>query len=180
MSTDQTTGPATEEAMETQAPATPAAEAPETKKKGKGTSFDLIPDSKAALLHGGLYIIYVAVALVLAAKSDPETQKGWFYLFYFLACFLTFQGFTIVGRQCMHMTPKAVVGVDISGRKITLRRKNGGFSELTLDIDYRASGKSVTIQGQTHDRQKVNEVIRKGALPEGQFEELLKALKKFR
>lgn len=177
MSTDPTTGETSGDATAT---AVEAPAAPEPKKKGKGAAFDLIPDSKGALLHGGLYIVYVAVALVLAAKSDPQTQKGWFYLFYFLACFLTFQGVTIVGRNCMHLTPKSVVGVDISGRKITLRRKNGGFSELTLDIDYRASGKSVMIQGQTHDRQKVSEVIRKGALPEGQFDELLKALKKFR
>lgn len=172
MSTDQTTEPAQDQA-------TPEAP-PEPKKKRKGGTFDLVPDSKGAMLHGGLYVIYVAVALVLAARSDPQTQQLWFYLFYFLACFLTFQGVTIVGRQCMHMTPKAVVGIDVSGKKITVRRKNGTQSELTLDIDYRSSAKSVMIQGQTHDRQKVNEVIRKGALPEGQFDDLLKALKKFR
>ena len=175
MSTDQTM----EDVTSPVTPEPPAA--PEASKKRKGGAFELIPDSKSALLHGGLYTVYVAVALVLAARTDLETQKVWFYLFYFLACFLTFQGFTIVGRHCMHMTPKSVVGIELSGRnKITLRRKNGTRTELTQEIDYRSSAKSLLIQGQTHDRQSVSEVIRMGALPEGQFNELLNALKKFR
>ncbi len=154
--------------------------AEETDKKAgrKGVkSFELIADKNGALINGGLFFIYIVVSLVLAARVDPGV---WFYLLYFLACFVTFQAVTVVGRHCLHMTPKAVTGIELTGKKVHLIRKNGSRDELTRNIDYARKSKILIIEGATHDGQKSSEVIRKGAMVPGEFDKLVIALKRFR
>ena len=155
--------------------------AEETEKKAgrKGVkSFELIVDKNGALINGGLFMIYIVVSLVLAARVEGDSV--WFYLLYFLACFVTFQAVSVVGRHCMHLTPKAVTGIELTGKKVHLIRKNGSRDELTRNIDYARKSRILIIEGATHDGQKSSEVIRKGAMVPGEFDKLVIALKRFR
>ncbi|MDH4229111.1 MAG: hypothetical protein OEW11_05095 [Nitrospirota bacterium] len=170
-------GPASGASTETPAQGASANPTP-AKKSRRGNSFELVPDTRGAALHGGLYTLYIAAALVMALRS--ETGSVWFYVFYFLACFLTFQVVTIVLSQCMHGTPRALVRLEVVGRVLRLTRKNGSTMDLTRDVDYSRRGKVLVVQGRTHDNQRASEVVRQGALPDGGFDELVQALKKFR
>lgn len=153
----------------------------ETEKKGgrKGVkSFALIPDKTGALINSGLFLLYIVVCLVLASRT--EGNSVWFYLLYFLACFVTFQAVTVVGRHCLHLTPKSVTGIELAGKKLLLFRKNGNRDELTRNVDYARKSKILIIEGVTHDGQKASEVIRKGAMMDDEFDKLIIALKRFR
>jgi hypothetical protein len=142
-------------------------------------SYPLGPDSRGAAINGGLYTLYAVASLYLAVGvAEPNTP--WFYVFYFMFFLAVFQGFTVVGRHCLHKTPKSVVRVDVVGKRLRLTRKNGTEVELTRDVDYTRRKSVLVIQGKTHDNQKVSEVIRAGTLDADAFEALVAALKRFR
>lgn len=153
--------------------------APGPQPRRGGKSFELGPDNRGATINGALYAIYALVSLYIAAFV-AEGNTTWFYVFYFLFFLALFQGFTVVGRHCLHLTPRSPVGVEIEGRKLRLNRRKGDTVELTRDVDYTRRKDILVLQGRTHDNQKVSEVIRKGALGEERFEALIAALKRFR
>ena len=164
-------------------PATAGGEAPAPAQgapRAKGDrGFDLGPDRRGAWVNGGLYTLYAAVSLYIAmGVAEPNTP--WFYVFYFLFFLALFQGYTVVVRQCLHLTPKSPVRVAVVARKIRLTRRSGEELEITRDADYTRRKGVLVIQGKTHDNQKVSEVIRKGALGDETFEALVAALKKVR
>jgi len=141
--------------------------------------FTLGPDRRGAWVNGGLYALYAIVSLYIAVGvAEPNTP--WFYVFYFLFFLAVFQGYTVVVRQCLHLTPRSPVQVAVAARRIRLTRKNGEELEITRDADYTRRKSVLVIQGKTHDNQKVSEVIRKGALGDEAFEALVAALKKVR
>lgn len=149
-----------------------------TPRKG-ARSFELGPDNRGATINGVLYAVYAVVSIYVAmAVAEPNTP--WFYVFYFLFFLAAFQGFTVVARHCLHLTPKAPVRIEVVGKKVRLTRRKGDELELTRDVDYTRRKDILVLQGQTHDNQKVSEVIRKGALGEEAFEALITALKRVR
>jgi len=173
---------ATEEQV--QAPPAPAgqpsgADQPSGGERGKGRVFDLVPDKRGAAINGGLYALLAAVSLYVAVLvAEPNSVR--FYVLYFVFFLALFQGFTVVVRHCLHRTPKSVVRIEIAGKKVRVTRRNGDVAELTRDVDYTRRKQVLVLQGQTHDNQKVSEVIRAGALEGDAFENLLAALKRFR
>lgn len=156
----------------------PAAPAPAAKGK-KERGFDLVPDKRGAAINGVLYALYAAVSVYIAMLvAEPNTV--WFYVFYFLFFLAIFQGYTVVVRQCLLMTPGSPVRIEVVGRKARVTRRNGDVAEITRDGDYTRRKGVLVLQGKTHDNQKVNEVIRKGALGDDGFEALVEALKRIR
>ncbi len=141
--------------------------------------WDLQVDHKGAQINTALYLIYTVVCLLLAIKA--EAASLWFYVFYFLTFLAIFQGGTIVLRHCFHKTPKATVALELIGKKaVHMHLKNGSTIELSRDIDYTRKKGSLILSGKTHDNQSYSEVIRQGALPEGELDRLVQALKRFR
>jgi hypothetical protein len=151
--------------------------APERAKGVK--TFPLGPDTRGAAINGALYAVY-AVASIYLAMGVAEPNTPWFYVFYFMFFLALFQGFTVVGRHCLHKTPKSVVAVEVAGKKLRLTRRNGDQVELTRDVDYTRRKSVLVVQGKTHDNQKVSEVIRAGSVDADRFEALVSALKRFR
>lgn len=143
-----------------------------------GKVFELIPDTRGAQVNGAVFLAYAAVSLTLAIRAHPNSV--WFYAFYFLFFLALFQGATTVARHCLHRTPKALVRVEILGKKLRLVRRNGTETELTRNIDYTRRKRVLVLQGSTHDNQKASEVVRAGAMKEGEFDALVNSLKKFR
>jgi len=160
-------------------PLTPSGVVPSTgtaKKRGK--SFTLINDTKGATVNSAMFVIYAVICLTISLRAEPNTL--WFYVFYFLTFLAVFQGGTIVLRHCLHILPKSVVMIDIVGKVIRVTRKNGSVIDITREVDYTRRKNMLVIQGQTHDNQKLNEVIRESALPDGELDKLVSALKRFR
>jgi hypothetical protein len=148
-------------------------------KSRRERSFDLGPDKRGAAINGVLYTLYAAVSIYIAMLvAQPNTL--WFYVFYFLFFLAVFQGYTVVLRQCLLMSPKSPVRVEVVGRKARVTRRNGETAEITRDADYTRRKGVLVLQGKTHDNQKVNEVIRKGSLGDDGFEALVEALKRIR
>jgi len=154
-------------------------EAPKPQSRRGTKSFDLGPDNRGATINGVLYAVYAAVSVYVAAVV-AEPNSTWFYVFYFLFFLAAFQGFTVVARHCLHLTPKAPVRIEIEGKKVRLTTRKGDQLDLTRDLDYTRRKDILVLQGRTHDNQKVSEVIRKGALGEEAFEALITALKRVR
>jgi len=165
--------------METEERTIDAGARPEPARTKGERSFPLGPDSRGAAINGGLYALY-AVASIYLAVGVAEPNTPWFYVFYFMFFLAVFQGFTVVGRHCLHKTPKSVVRVDVAGKRLRLTRRNGTEVELTRDVDYTRRKSVLVIQGKTHDNQKVSEVIRAGTMDADAFEALVAALKRFR
>jgi len=161
---------------------TGVADAPPVRPEPRGKKerrFDLAPDKRGAAINGVLYVLYAAVSVYIAMLvAQPNTV--WFYVFYFLFFLAVFQGYTVVVRQCLLMTPKSPVRVEVVGRKARVTRRNGETVEITQDGDYTRRKGVLVLQGKTHDNQKVNEVIRKGSLGDEGFEALVEALKRIR
>ena len=155
----------------------PAPQAAPEQPKRRGRYFELGVDSKGAMVQGGLYSLYTIVCLMVAVKAEPNSIV--FYAAYFLTFLWVFQGGTIVLRQCLHVTPKSAVALEIIGKTLHVTRKNGSTVELTRDIDYTRKKNALILQGNTHDNQKFGEVIREGTLADG-LDPLVSALKKFR
>jgi hypothetical protein len=156
----------------------PAA-APAPPKGKRERSFDLAPDKRGAAINGALYMLYAAVSIYIAVGvAQPNTI--WFYVFYFMFFLAVFQGYTIVIRQCLLMSPKSPARVEVVGRRIRITRRNGDTAEVTQDADYTRRKSVLVLQGKTHDNQKVNEVVRKGSLGDASFEALVDALKRVR
>ncbi len=162
--------------------ATPTVEAkvasPKGQDKRRGKSFVLVADNKGAMINGAIYSVYAVVGMTIAFRSEPNSV--WFYVFYFLAFLAVFQGGTIVLRHCLHLFPKSTVRLDIAGKMLRITRKNGTEMELTRDIDYTRRKSTLILQGKTHDNQSYNEVIREGAMADGNLDTLVSALKRFR
>lgn len=148
-------------------------------KRGRERAFDLAPDRRGALINGALYALYAVVSIYIAMLVAPP-KSVWFYVFYFMFFLALFQGYTVVVRQCLLMSPKSPARVEVAGKKVRLTRHNGAELELVRDLDYTRRKSVLVLQGKTHDNQKVNEVIRKGSLGEEGFEALLEALKRIR
>jgi hypothetical protein len=149
------------------------------KGRGGGRAFELGSDRRGAGINGALYGVYAVVSLYLAVFL-AQPNSVWFYAFYFMFFLAVFQGFTVVARHCLHLTPKSVVRLEVVGKKLRLGRKNGDAVELTRDVDYTRRKGILVLQGRTHDNQKINEVIREGTLGAEAFESLVTSLKRFR
>ncbi len=152
--------------------------APVQEKRRGGKSFTLVADTKGAMVNGALFTLYAVVFLVFSVRAEPNTT--WFYGFYFLTFMAVFQGGTIVFRQCLHMFPKSTVRIDIAGKILKVTRKNGSTVEVSREVDYTRRKNTLILQGKTHDNQNYNEVIREGAMADGDLDALVKALKRFR
>lgn len=167
---------AADEDIPVAAPASPAAQPAKGKRE---RDFTLAPDKRGAAINGVLYVLYAAVSIYIATVvAQPNTV--WFYVFYFLFFLAVFQGYTVVVRQCLLMSPKSPARVEVVGRKARVTHRNGETLELTQDADYTRRKGVLVLQGKTHDNQKINEVIRKGSLGDDGFEALVDALKRIR
>ncbi len=153
-------------------------EPPKGQDKRRGKSFELVADTKGAMVNGAIFAVYAIVCMTISIRSEPNSM--WFYIFYFLTFMAVFQGGTIVLRHCLHLFPKSTVRLDIVGKMLRITRKNGTELELTRDIDYTRRKNTLVLQGKTHDNQSYNEVIREGAMADGNLDTLVSALKRFR